>query len=203
LGQLFQVGFGFGFDPVGLGNVVGEYDDAGNLLARYDHALVLKSRTEAGSNPAYYAFDAIGNVQQLITAAGFVANAYAYTPFGRLLRRAEAISNPFQFVGEPGVTRESTGLYSMRRRGFDEAIGRFQSEDSSRIYLHLRNANDYFGNNPISYVDPLGLWRMPDWLRSLPEVLRSMLFSAGNVSEMVGIAQLAPVHAKDFILLRD
>jgi YD repeat-containing protein len=40
-------------DPTGLGNVVGEYDSSGNLLAHYDHALGLLSREDAVGNPTY------------------------------------------------------------------------------------------------------------------------------------------------------
>jgi YD repeat-containing protein len=36
----------FVIDPIGLGNVVGEYDGVGNLLAHYDHGLGLLSRTD-------------------------------------------------------------------------------------------------------------------------------------------------------------
>ena len=39
----------FVIDPIGLGNVVGQYDALGNLLAHYDHGLGLLSRTDAGA----------------------------------------------------------------------------------------------------------------------------------------------------------
>src|SRR5262249_29959051 len=48
-------------DPAGLGDVVGEYDEAGGLIAHYTHGLGLTSRTGASSAAAYYDFDAIGS----------------------------------------------------------------------------------------------------------------------------------------------
>jgi RHS repeat-associated protein len=139
-----------------LGNVVGEYNGAGNLLAHYDHGLGLLSRTDAGGNPAYDTFDAIGNVQQLVTSAGAIANAYAYSPFGGLFRQTEAIPNSFQFVGQFGVMNVKNGLSFMRSRHYQPSLGRLLSADplggvgGENVYM-------YAGNAPTRYVDPLGL----------------------------------------------
>ena len=143
-------------DPIGLGNVVGEYDSAGSLIAHYDHGLGLMSRTDATGNPAYYTFDAIGNVQQLVTAAGTIANAYAYAPFGALLRRTETIPNPFQFVGQFGVMQEGNGREFMRTRNFDQDTGRFCSKDASESPGDIINSYAYAANNPMMFIDPMG-----------------------------------------------
>ena len=147
----------FVIDPIGLGNVVGQYDALGNLLAHYDHGLGLLSRTDAGGNPAYYTFDAIGNVQQLVTAAGAVANAYAYAPFGALMKRTEAIPNPFQFVGKFGVLKEGNGLNFMRARFYEPVTGRFVTEDPVGLDPHSINLYRYVLNSPTRAVDPRGL----------------------------------------------
>jgi len=146
----------FVIDPIGLGNVVGEYDTTGNLLAHYDHGQGLLSRRQAVGDPAYYAFDAIGNTHQLVTSAGGIANAYAYVPFGAALRRAETIPNPFQFVGQFGVTRIDTGQTAMRMRLYSADTGRFVQRDPLGQVGGL-NLYQYSQNNPLTYVDPLGL----------------------------------------------
>jgi hypothetical protein len=46
---------------LGLGDVVGEYDGAGNLQAHYVQGLGLASRVDAAGPAAYYQFDAVGN----------------------------------------------------------------------------------------------------------------------------------------------
>jgi YD repeat-containing protein len=79
------------FDPVGLGNVVGEYDGFGRLLCHYDHALGLVSRIESSGSAAFYTFDAVGNVQHLVTALGDSIASYHYEPFGRLLKSSEVL----------------------------------------------------------------------------------------------------------------
>jgi RHS repeat-associated protein len=147
----------FVIDPIGLGNVVGEYEATGNLLAHYDHGLGLLSRRDAAGDPAYYTFDAIGNVQQLVSSAGALANAYAYAPFGTLLRRAETIPNPFQFVGQLGVMKEGNGLNCMRARFFDSEAARFLSSDPIRFPSSELNGYRYARNNPARFIDPLGL----------------------------------------------
>ncbi len=145
----------FMVDPIGLGNVVGEYDGSGNLIAHYDHGFGLLSRTDAAGNPAYYTFDAIGNVQQLLTSASAVANAYAYAPFGQVLRTAETIRNPFQFVGQLGVTSQEGLRSSMRSREYELGLGRFLSADPIGLNGGM-NLYSYCFNGPTTWADPLG-----------------------------------------------
>lgn len=142
-------------DPIGLGNVVGEYDGSGNLAAHYDHGLGLLSRTDVAGNPVYYAFDAIGNVHQLLTSAGAIANSYAYMPFGTLLRQTQTIANPFQFVGQFGVMKERNGLNFMRARYLSPVTGRFTSWDPVDV-VGQGSFYEYAANNPLHYIDPRG-----------------------------------------------
>jgi RHS repeat-associated protein len=145
-------------DPIGLGNVVGEYDDSGsNLIAHYDHGLGLLSRTDSAGNPAYYTSDAIGNSHQLVTDAGVIANSYAYAPFGALLSRTETIPNSFQFLGGSGLTHEPSGLIYMRSRFFDANRGRFLSQDPLGFAGGSANLYAYVGNLPLQAIDPSGL----------------------------------------------
>ena len=151
-------------DPIGLGNVVGEYGSSGDLLARYDHGFGLLARSDAAGSPAYYTFDAIGNVQQSVTAEGMVANAYAYKPFGTETGKPETIPNPFQYVGEFGVVTEGDGLIFMRARFHQPKWGRFIAPEPLIVAAANRNDFSYVRNNPISQIDPLGLFEGPPGL---------------------------------------
>ena len=144
-------------DPIGLGNVVGEYDSSGNLIAQYDHGFGLLSRTDATGNPAYYTFDGIGNAQQLVVAAGAIANTYAYAPFGSLLRSTETVTDPFQFVAEFGVMAENNGLDFMRARYLNTGLGVFGSEDPLNVVGGDVNMHRYVHNQPTLFIDPIGL----------------------------------------------
>jgi RHS repeat-associated protein len=143
-------------DPFGLGDVVGEYDGAGNLVAHYTQGLGLTSRVDAGGQAAYYQFDAIGNTVQLTGGGGTVLNTYSYLPFGEALNVSETVSNPFKFVGQFGVMREGNGLDFMRNRWYDPTKGRFTQADPIGL-AGGANFYAYVGNNPMDLVDPSGL----------------------------------------------
>jgi RHS repeat-associated protein len=144
-------------DPIGLGNVVGEYDASRDLVARYDHGFGLLTRIDATGNAACYTFDAIGNSQQMTNFAGAIANSYVYMPFGMLIQEAETIPNRFKFIGEFGVFDEASDICYMNERFYDEETGRFLSEDPIRLSAGSINLVAYVQNDPVSRIDPLGL----------------------------------------------
>jgi YD repeat-containing protein len=125
----------FVIDPIGLGNLVGEYDQDANLITHYDHGVGLLGRTDAGGQSAYYTFDGIGNVHQLATLSRAVLNAYGYAPFGERILRADSIPNLFQFGGEFGVISTRQRLMFMRARHYDIPRGRFSSPDPTTVRL--------------------------------------------------------------------
>jgi RHS repeat-associated protein len=141
-------------DP--LGNLIGQYDASDKLIVRYDYGLGLVSQINAAGNAAYYTFNAIGNVDQLTSELGNPLNTYLYDPFGVSLGKLEKVPNPFQFVGEYGVMKESNGLDFMRSRFNNGALGRFLSEDPLNSG-GSSNAYTYVANNPVSRIDPSGL----------------------------------------------
>ncbi|MCJ7575494.1 MAG: hypothetical protein MUO80_02275 [Dehalococcoidia bacterium] len=142
-------------DPVGLGNVVGEYDTDGKLIRGYDHGLGLLLGSDAVGNTVFYTFDASGSTSEVTTDAGAILNRYAYAPFGRSLYSTATIVNKFQYVGEAGVAAEQNGLLFMRSRYFSPALGRFVQEDRIGIMGGL-NLYRYGGNNPLNFIDPSG-----------------------------------------------
>jgi YD repeat-containing protein len=105
-------------DPTGFGNVVGEYDEAGNLVTRYNHGFGLLS-----SNDHFYTFDGNGNTVGLTNAASEKVNAYVYEPFGQTLLRSETVENDFEFVGQFGVMQAGDDLVFMRNRFYVASTG--------------------------------------------------------------------------------
>ena len=140
-------------DPTGLGNVVGTYNSSGNLVANYTYGLGLVNQVASGSK-SYYDFDALGSTAALTGPTGTIVNAYRYEPFGGLLNSSGTAANPFIFVGQWGQTSAS-GLDLMVARAYDPATGRFTSQDPAAADLNLYR---YAGNNPVTFVDPSGLW---------------------------------------------
>ncbi len=144
-------------DPIGYGDVAAEYDNAGSLIATYDHGFGLLSRTDALGASAYYTFDVIGSTSELTDANGTILNTYAYDPFGISLSKLESIPNPFQYVGEYGAMHENHGLEFMRARFYEATTGRFITGDPLGIATGDVNFYRYVHNNPLNSIDPKGL----------------------------------------------
>ena len=93
----------------------------------------------------YYVYDGHRNV------TGYAGENYSYDAFGNLQTDNENI-NPFLYCGE--YQDLSSGLIYLRNRYYDPSIGRFISEDpikdGSNWYI-------YCNNNPINFIDALGL----------------------------------------------
>jgi RHS repeat-associated protein len=142
-------------DPTGLGNVVGMYNAGGGLIAHFMYGSGLTSRVDGNGAASYYDFDALGSTADLTGVGGTVLNQYSYRPFGENLLSTESVVNPFQYIGELGVSAEGDGLAFMRNRDYRPEAGTFTSIDP------LRNPGEglytYVQNNPVQFVDPLGL----------------------------------------------
>ncbi len=153
-------------DPTGLGNVVGMYNTSGGLIAHFSYGVGLVSHIDSGGESSFYDFDALGSTAGLSGPGGHYQDQYSYGPYGGLLTSSEAVTNPFQFVGQSGVMNDSAGLHFMRARDYAADAGRFLSIDP--LGLSQPALYGYADNNPVQLIDPLGLF---DW---------SFGFSAGQ-----------------------
>ena len=157
-------------DPTGLGDVVAEYNGGGNLVARYTHGLGLTSRIDASNAATYYDSDAIGSTVGLTGANGDYLNRYSYLPFGENLTTVEAVTNPFEYVGQWGVMDEGNGLDFMRQRFYLSSIGNFTSIDP--IGLPPLGLYTYANNSPVQLTDPSGLRPVPNYPNPSTEALK-------------------------------
>ena len=167
-------------DPTGLGNVAAEYDGTGNLIARYDHGYGLLARTDIADASVFYTFSAIGSSSELTDAAGVTLNTYVYDPWGESLSKSEAVANPFEFVGEYGLTDEGNGLTFMRARYHEHSLGRFLTADPINI-AGGSNLYTYVGNHPAA-VDATGLYPEFDVFNRIEREIRQQF---GAVEEFL------------------
>lgn len=144
-------------DPSGLVNVLAEYDATGARKASYSYGFALLSSELSGSR-YFYDFDALGSTVGVTSASGTLINKYSYDPFGGALVLTESVSNPFEFVGQYGVIADASGLSYMRNRQYAAELGRFTAIDPIGLSGGYANIYSYVGNNPVSLVDPLGLF---------------------------------------------
>ncbi len=142
-----------------------------NLLAFTDHTT---------SNTYYAIKDHQNTILALVNTSGAVVESYEYSAYGetRVFSRAgtelaaSALGNRYTFQG-----REidwTTGLMSFRARWYHAETGRWLSKDPIGISGGL-NLYAFCGNNPVNFVDPMGLFRFgdrplagyPDWSANL------------------------------------
>lgn len=140
-----------------LPRVLLETDNSGNVLNYYVYGLELISRIKTDNSTSNFHSDYRGSVVAMSNSAQQITHKYKYGPFGELLSKAEADSNPFKYVGAYGVMDEGNGLYFMRARFYDPKIGRFVSEDP----LWGLNLYAYGRNNPLGNIDPDGNFDFP------------------------------------------
>ncbi len=137
-------------------DIILETDEQDTVLARYTHGPGIDAPISIKRNGQsyYYIADGLGSIVKLTDAAGTVVNNYVYDSFGNIVNKTEAVANPYTYTGlEYDV---ESGLYYYRLRYYNAAIGRFLSEDP---LMSDPNAYVYVGNNPINYIDPMGLKR--------------------------------------------
>lgn len=151
---------------LGLAPIVAEQDAGSSQFQRYyvwspAGELLYMIDASSGNAVSYFHFDQTGSTLALTSGAGAVTDAYAYSPFGVLMNQSGSNPQPFRYVGRFGVRTEPVaGLCHMRARYYDPVAGRFLLRDP--VWPRLKdplslNPYQYAANNPLLYIDPLGL----------------------------------------------
>jgi len=167
-------------------NLVQEVDAAGNVIAQYVYERGLDSPLSMTRNGTtyYYLSDHLGSIIGLTDGGGNLVASYTYDPWGNVISQTGTITNPFRFIGRE-YDAES-GLYFLRARYYDPALGRFLSPDSLRL-MGNGASYAYAANNPVNFIDPLGLVQ---WGRLGMSTLGMV---GGGVESVTGVALiLAP-----------
>jgi len=147
-----------------LAPLVAEQDEGTGQMRRYyvwtpEGRLLYLIEVMTGHQVLFYHGDQVGSTLALTDAAGEVADAYAYDPYGRLLAHEGSSSQPFTFSGAWGVRQEGAGLYQMRARYYDAAAGRFLSPEPLWPQLlepRALNPYQYAHGDPVRFIDPAG-----------------------------------------------
>jgi RHS repeat-associated protein len=169
---------------VGTGNYV--YDSAdlleevnptGVVIARYTMGSGIDQPMAMvrGGSTSFYHSDGLGSITGLTDGTGAQASTYSYDSFGNLMAATGNIINPFRYTAREFDSE--TGLMYYRARYYDPVVGRFLSQDPIGFNSGM-NSYAYVFNNPLTFVDPLGL----DALTDDPAVRKCMclLWKASN-----------------------
>ena len=103
----------------------------------------------------YYHQDGLNSVKALTDGGGNEMARYDYDAWGNLTTTLPSIANPFTYTGREWD--KETGLYYYRARYYDPKVGRFISKDPIGLAGGI-NLYSYVGNNPVNWIDPLGLF---------------------------------------------
>lgn len=100
-------------------------------------------------------------------------------------RMVSGRANDFKFTGQQ--LDSETVFYYLRARHYGPAIGRFPTRDSFCGWVtspRSQNPYAYVTNNPVFYVDPLGLWGLGD----LADAAGGIGDALGNAADTFGDA---------------
>ncbi len=173
-----MVGYGsntFMYDAMGRrilkNNITFDYDVNGKLVRQsngiffiYDHNSLIGFRYE--NSRYFYRRDILGNIIAIIDNIGNIVVEYTYDAWGNHVSKGNAqiaAINPYRYRGYYYDTE--TGLYFLKTRYYDPAVGRFISMDDV-AYIDPEtigglNLFAYCNNNPVMNFDPSG--HSPEW----------------------------------------
>jgi len=121
----------------------------------YVYGLDLVASLDADNTRTFYLYDGLGSTTNLTDASGNNQVSYSYDAFGAIRAQTGSSPNQWLFTGEQ---RDSdSGLYYLRARYYDPAIGRFVSTDP----IPTGNLYAYAWDNPTTFVDPAGRFGIP------------------------------------------
>ncbi len=103
----------------------------------------------------YFHNDHLGTPQRVTDQNGTIVWSASYKPFGEATITTNTISNPFRFPGQ--YYDNETGLHYNYVRYYDPGIGRYLRPEPRGLKIEYLNLYAYVQNDPVNYVDPLGL----------------------------------------------
>ena len=132
--------------------------------------------------------DVLGSTVAELDSTGALMAVYTYGPFGQTSVTGTP-RTPFQYTGRE---KDGTGLYYYRARYYQPALHRFVSEDPIGFAGGDFNVYAYVRGNPLSFVDPTGLWLCKMNLPGLEDVFVDDSI-ANAIAEFYGRAHSAGV----------
>jgi RHS repeat-associated protein len=116
---------------------------------------------DSSGNVEYGLTDAINNTILTVDQDGTSKSQFFYEPFGEGNLENVIADYPFQFTGRTPI---ASGLYYFRARYYEPSTQRFISEDPLQFASGSPNFYSYVGGNPLTYRDPTGALRWPDYI---------------------------------------
>jgi RHS repeat-associated protein len=123
-----------------------------------DGMTVLRRRYAQGEQVAgaatFFALDHLGSVRDVTDGSATVLARYTFEPWGKRTQASGTAMTPVGFATQRQLTAVDLSLTYFR--GYDPELGRWLSEDPIG-WRGGKNFYAYTGNNPVRYIDFLGL----------------------------------------------
>ena len=124
----------------------------GGLLARTDQQSTLNNQLST----SYYHADGNGNVTAMVNLQQLVVGRYVYDPFGNILSKSGPLADANTYRFSSQEYHQPSGLSLYLYRAYDPNLQRWLNPDPIQEGGGI-NLYRFVGNNPINWVDPLGL----------------------------------------------
>ncbi len=146
-----------------------ELDEEGNIVSLF----VYGSRSNVPEYMVRYGqiyriiSDHLGSPRMVIDSSGDVVQRIDYNEFGSVINCKDSLGNdceddnwfqPFGFAG--GLYDPKTGLVRFGARDYNPYAGRWTTKDPIGIWYSRTNLYGYTQNDPINWLDPIGLFRI-------------------------------------------
>jgi RHS repeat-associated protein len=144
------------------------YNAGGQLIAEYSTST---ASPPGGGGTSYLTTDHLGSTRVVTKQDGSVKARYDYLPFGEELGAGSLRTVPIGYSAADATRQKFTqkerdaesGLDYFLARYYSSAQGRFTSSDPTLLSVNGTNPQTwnryaYVLNNPLLFVDPLGLW---------------------------------------------
>ncbi len=113
------------------------------------------ARIDDDSAVYYYHTDHLGTPQVMTDSSGAVVWRVDYEPYGKAVVKVATVGNNLRLPGQ--YYDQETGMHYNYFRDYDPGTGRYAEGDPIGLAGGI-NLYAYVGGNPLSYVDPLGLF---------------------------------------------
>jgi RHS repeat-associated protein len=169
-----------------IGSEIAEERDASNTVTK---RFFPQGEQQVGT-AYYYTRDHLGSVREMLNSSGAMVARYSYDPYGRTTLVSGSNLATKQYAGM--YMHQTSGLYLTRNvlgfdsRQYDTGTGRWLSRDPIEEDGGL-NLYDYVGNDPVDWIDPLGLSPCTDdCAAEARQALRDYLAEAAAIGAGLG-----------------
>ena len=109
---------------------------------------------QSGGASFFYTQDHLGSTREVVDGSGAVRARYDYSPYGAVTKLSGDVDADFLYTGH--YRHAATTLHLTLFRAYDSELGRWLSRDPIEEDGGI-NLYGYVANNPLAFVDPLGL----------------------------------------------